>query len=252
MARKERPQGSIPYLPFTTFNTSLDDLESQKMPHRIDRSIWMNQAGGTQSLLIAALKFMGVIDDEGTPIQPLLSELAQNGTRQAAMKQIIQERFLPALGNINLERSTPKQLTEAFSSLGIKGDTLRKAVSFFIQAIVFAEVPISPTLLNGIKSMLKQQRKAARAALAGKERTKEKSNGISKEAVGQEIGNAPAQASASGNIYQVALESGGSLGLMLSVDFVNISVTDRQFVFEMIDKMKEYQRKTPQGASKEV
>ena len=63
------------YLPFRTFLSAIESLE-HGIPKNIDRTIWRNQSGVTQSQILMAFRFFGLVDDSDQPTE-LLHELVE-------------------------------------------------------------------------------------------------------------------------------------------------------------------------------
>src|ERR1700733_5151148 len=67
MTTEAKSEMKPPYVAYKTFANTLASLRESGLPDRIDRSVFPGLAGGTQSFLMSALKFMGLIIGEGTP-----------------------------------------------------------------------------------------------------------------------------------------------------------------------------------------
>jgi len=212
-----QPGRAAPYVPFRTFFTALDGLEAG-LPNRIDRSLWPSLSGAAQGQLLAAFRFLGLVDEDGSP-GAALHELASNPeTRRRGLRRILEKSY-PDLIALDLAKTSPRQLEEAMRRYGFTGATLRKAISFFLQAASYAELPMSVLLRR------KTRRAGARRAGAR---------------------SAPARVSGAES-RTIRLASGGSLTLVMDVKFLELRREDREFVFELLDRMASYEQNTGAG-----
>ncbi len=219
-------QPAAAYVAWGTFNNTLDQL-AQGVPNRIDKSVFPGLSGGVQSQLLAGLKFLGLIDDDGKP-QPALEKLAtaDEAARKIALCNVLEDRYADLFA-IDLTNATPAQLGEAMGeSYNVSGATREKAVRFFLSAAEFAEVPLS-TLLRGKRRAATGTRSVRRKAAR-------------KKTPNRGAGAAPPPASG-GTAKTVRLQSGGTLTLSASLDLFSLNAADRGFVFELIDRMESYQ-----------
>jgi hypothetical protein len=135
-----------PYLPFRTLTTFLEGLKVG-MPQRIDRSLMKSMSGTMQSQIMATLEYLRLINHEtGVPSENLNQLVHSKGEeRQHLLKEILTSsyQFLFKDG-LDLENATARQLQESFEQQGVSGDTLRKAVAFFLKAAKEAGLKLSP------------------------------------------------------------------------------------------------------------
>jgi hypothetical protein len=131
-----------PYISFRTLLNLVEKMADQGTPPRIDRSFLSGSEGGKTQVL-AALRGLGFIDSDGN-VTPLLTRMVKNpAERGVIVKELLEQHFPKPvhLGSIN---ATQGQLQEAFKEYGISGDTMRKAIAFYLRAAEFASVPVSP------------------------------------------------------------------------------------------------------------
>jgi hypothetical protein len=136
-----------PYVSYRTFCNFIDGLQ-QRMPSRIDRSYWGDMFSGSNGTqLMAALRFLGLIDANGKPMERLKQLAAAKGESKARLlREIATESFDFALrGSLDLESATYAQLEEAFhSTFQLTDDVSRKCVKFFIAIVSDAGMVLSP------------------------------------------------------------------------------------------------------------
>jgi len=136
-----------PYVSYRTFCNFLDGLQ-QRMPSRIDRSYWGDMYSGSNGTqLMAALRFLKLIDANGKPTDQLRLLAAVRGEQRApTLRKIINESFDFVLhGPLDLEHATYAQLEEVFhNAFQITEDVSRKCLKFFIAMASDAGMPLSP------------------------------------------------------------------------------------------------------------
>ena len=128
----------------------------------------------------------------------------------------------------DLTKMSPKMLDEALEQYHVSGDTKRKAVTFFLQAAKFAELPMHPLLLGHTRNTARRKRNRVREI------------GLNVE--DQILPMGDAVATQQGSIKTLELKSGGKLTLAISVDVFSMSPEDRHFVFGLIDELQKYEK----------
>ncbi len=141
MAEERTQEPNAVTWPYTSFRTVLNVLDKFKgaVPPRIDRSA-LGGSEGQKTQVLAALKFFGLIKPGGE-VTPIFQELVNNEKdRGRVIKGLLETHYGEAvrLGTIN---GTTNQLAETFK--GLAGDTLRKAMTFYLHAAKFAGVAVS-------------------------------------------------------------------------------------------------------------
>lgn len=229
----DEKRGAAVYVGWTTFKNALDQL-AQGIPNRIDRTCFPGQAGGVQSQLLAALKFLGLTDDEGKPSHSLHAlAVGDEAARKEQLKKILQDRYVELFA-LDLTKTTPAQLSETMAaSYNVSGETREKAIRFFLTAASYAGIAMSNLLLKAKPSTTNGSASRRRRP----SRPRERILGSEEEAEYVEaIEKIPA-----GEFRSVALKSGGTLTLSASAKFMSLSSADRNFVFGLIDKLEEYE-----------
>lgn len=138
----ETTQFQPPYMSWATFENIIDGLRAVGLPDQIDRSVLGSRSGGDQSQFLRAARSFGLIDGEGAPTERLRRYVGDPDERPGILRQILEENYpeVIALGT----GATQQQLTDAFRAFGIEGDTVRKAIAFYLNAARQAEIPLSP------------------------------------------------------------------------------------------------------------
>lgn len=141
-----------------------------------------------------------------------------------------------SLFQFNLERITPRQLADAIGSLGVTGETAKKAQAFFIKAAEYAEIPLSAHVKgrrasasgatnggNGQAGAARKKKRPARPAAAGEAKT--------------EVDPLESE----GESWSIKLKNGQALRLSLDGKSFALDREDRAFAFGLLDQMQDYQ-----------
>ena len=146
MAQKKDAAPKPPYLAYKTFDGVINGWDNSGLPTRIDKSLFSSQSGGVQGQIISALEFLGLISDGGVPTSTLTELVSTDKAgRQPIFWKILRGRYTFIFTeDFDLEKTTPAQLDERFRSQDIEGETIRKSVTFFLQACEAANISVSP------------------------------------------------------------------------------------------------------------
>jgi hypothetical protein len=145
-----------PYVSYRTFYNFIERLQ-QHMPSRIDRSYWgelLSGSNGTQ--LMAALRFLYLIDINGKPMEMLKRLVEARGEPRA---KILHDVADDAYGfvlksSLDLGSATYAQLVEVFhSTFQLTDDVSRKCVKFFIGLANDAGLKVSPFIIRKTRSI---------------------------------------------------------------------------------------------------
>jgi len=233
----EKKVKTAPYLPFPTFQSALDNIAANSVPNVIDRHSFPSFSGAAVSSTLVALKFFGLIDNEGKP-EDALHDLAMDKDGRKQKIRVLLEKYYGNVVAVGLTRATPPQFDSAFAAdlYNVSGDTKVKAKSFFIKAAQFAEIPMSKMLLT-------------KSRTSGPRKAKKPKTSIPKGTTDETLPPA-SETSASGNQTSTTIKfgRGGSLTLTLDVNILELKGTDRVFVFDLIDKIESHQSPVPDVA----
>jgi hypothetical protein len=235
-AAKEAAKPLPPYVPYKTFRTFTDSLK-QGIPSRIDRSVMNTTSGAIQNQLLAALKYLRLIDDHGTPAAQLKRLVTSEGAeRQQVLREVIEASY-PFFHNdsFSLAHATPAQFDEKLRATGAGGDTVRKCAAFFLAAAKDAEIPVSSRITSAPRP--RAQRVARSRTAQSTRRT-----GPQLEPVTQ-----PTQQTLPGNEFQpttqsktVRLPSGGTVTLTIAVDWLEISEEETAYLLSLRQTLREF------------
>ncbi|MFC2000729.1 hypothetical protein ACFLXE_08285 [Chloroflexota bacterium] len=171
-----------PYVSFKTFLSFLDwPIEDNiELPNQLDRSFWSKRMSGSRGpQLMGALRFLYLVDENNRPLSDL-EEMVQDQTlgreiRKRILRQQLQKCYEGTLHGLDLEKTTSGQLEERFRKYSITGETLRKAVAFFIQAAEYCGIPLH--------SHISKKTRSTRNADAAKKRIRRTGKRVFKESL---------------------------------------------------------------------
>jgi len=156
MVRNKGRKRLPPYVSYRTFQNFTDGLQ-QGIPARIDRSYWSDRLSGSTGIqLMSALRFLGLIDANGTPTNRLRLLASTRGIpRTEILKEVTTEAFSFLLeGSFDLQSSTYAQLQEAFhNTFELTDGVSRKCVKFFVELASAAGMPLSPFIAKRVRSI---------------------------------------------------------------------------------------------------
>src|SRR2546421_2908220 len=233
---------SAPYVPWPTFLTGLDHLANISIPNEIEQKTFTYMNPHNKAQMVSALRFFGLISKDNKP-QPLLSDLAHKKERRPELMRELIETHYPDIVALDFAKMTPTQLENALAgkTYNVSGDTRKKAKTFLLRAAKFAGYT-PHTLLTKIT---RNRRKGAGKQAAAGDKTGQAENG------GTDAGAPPAaprQDDPKGSQKMIQLRRGGSLSLSLSINLWELKGEDRNFVFELIDKIDAYEEGSKDSA----
>jgi Family of unknown function (DUF5343) len=169
MLERTRSSGTPPYTSYRTFKTFIEDLHEHGVPSRVDRSVLTRFSGVVGTQLMHALRFLGLIEDDGRATQSLKDLVKAHGAPSWPEKllELLRQEYAPVFA-IDLETATPSHFNEAFRKAFPAADAVvQKCVTFFLYAANDAGVKISGRVLKGRKPRsLAPRRKTAKPAFA--------------------------------------------------------------------------------------
>jgi hypothetical protein len=218
---QEPTKNQVPYVPYKTFKSAIEQLEQHGLPNRIDRTLWPSFSGVIQSQLLSAFRFFGLIASDGTPSTQLDQLVHEKINKKAILRHLL-KTYYPSLLAIDLPKATSGQFMEAMRKFELSPETTKKASSFFLQAAKDAELPLSKHILDKIRTVARGKRKAS-SRIAG-------DAGLT----GPQILH---PATTSGPIRKVTLDNGVVLSISTTTDMFSMTKRDRAFVLELLDRL---------------
>jgi len=226
----ESKAASAVYASWVTVQNALDAL-AQGVPPQIDRSLFPGLNWAVQSQLLTGLRFLKLIDDNGNSTPELVALAEDRDCRKENWVPVLKAAYREVFA-IDLTKASPLQLENAIQRYGVTGDTLEKAVRFFIAAAEFSGIPLSPHLQRRRKQVAPRKRRAQAR--------------IKADALAAPSDSVLHPKVPDGTTRTIALRSGGTLEFSVSVDLFGLSSEDRKFVFTLIDELHAYEQKLGQ------
>jgi len=214
------------YVAFGRFVDLLDRLESAGIPGRVDRGYWYPYLrGAVGARLMGTLRFLNLIDAASESKTELAAVVPQENRKQV-LGALLKQRYKPIFELADPARATRLQLDKAFKeTFTVAGDTRRKAVTFFLKAASYAELPLSSYV--GLRSTPTRKRtrgKAAESRLCALD--------VSRFATGAE---SPPTAT-----HTVSLpKNAGSITLIAQVNWLTLRPDQRTRILALVDKLNE-------------
>ncbi len=146
-----------PYISYRLFRNFLERLQ-QGIPARIDRSYWEREgllSGSSGTQLMAALRYLNLIDENGRPQERLKPLVFATGPQKTALlREIARESFSFALeGSLDPQNATYAQLEELFSEkFQLNGQLSRKCLKFFCEISNDSGLQLSPFITKRFHS----------------------------------------------------------------------------------------------------
>jgi hypothetical protein len=232
---QEAQAKAAPYLPLKTFETALDALQ-EGVPKRIDREIWRTKSGAVQAQIMVAFRFFDLLDEAYAPSMPLLENLAKadESERKKLLKKLVEQKYKSIIDH-DLTKMTPGMLSDEMAKFNVSGETLRKAVTFFLQLAKHVDLPLSPYLKD-----------KTRTSPGKRKSTKQQAQG-SYVSLNASAAHPPPSG---GSTTSVALRGGGTVTVIITADVWKMPSDDRAFVLDLIDKVQGYEKVSVAGKPK--
>lgn len=134
-------RNAAPYVSFKTLSSFIEEMREHGLPDQIDRSVMRKLSGNNQTQLILALKFLRLVTDAGE-VTDGMRTLAIGATTEpdfkAALSKILDNAYAEIIGTVNVESASYKQVADRFRDAGkVDGETLQKAIRFYLKAIEY-------------------------------------------------------------------------------------------------------------------
>lgn len=244
--KKFTPPYGIAWRTFLNWLDKFGELEKQGLaPPRIDRSFLQGMSGNDQSYLMSTLRGFDLMGPapENT-VNPELVKLATASPkdRKTMVADLLRAHYSEAL-ELAEAKETSAKLEEVFRAHGVTGNTMRKAITWFMHAAQYADLPLSPHW---------NPPKPARGGVAPGSR-----RGTRRRKPQDEPPPAdPSPTGAEQPAHTVELPSGGSVRLSYSVNLFTASTEERDFILGLIDSMKGFESKaskrSPRRSTKQL
>jgi len=128
-----------------TFSNFIE-THRRTLPSRIDRSLMKSNSGTDQPRILSGLQFMDLTDTAGKPTAKFERMRDTEGEDfKGVWAEVLQAAYPSLFHGFDLTKATQGQIEERFrEEYKISGDTVRKAVAFFLALARNAGIPLSP------------------------------------------------------------------------------------------------------------
>lgn len=146
-SKSGKSKASIPpYVSYKTFSNFSSGLKGS-VPPVIDRTVMKTMGGSTQTQLLSALRYLGLVDEENNAMEiyTRFIEAGEDQERQKALKSILTSAypFLLKSADFDIANAAPSQFEQKFKDAGATGETVRKCGLFFLMAAKEAGITVS-------------------------------------------------------------------------------------------------------------
>jgi len=146
---KKRP--APPYVAYRTLSNFVERFR-QGLPSRIDRGLMGSMSGAAQSQVITALRFLGMISENGLPTKHMQRyATGEEEERRGALFEMLMAAypFLFDTNEFSIKSATASQLREAMeANTSATGETLMRCIAFVKDAAQDAGFSVSPFILQ--------------------------------------------------------------------------------------------------------
>lgn len=138
---ESKGQVKPPYISFKTLFNLWQRLGEDGFPARIDKSFLESTAGGYATVVIASLRWLGYLHEDGRPTDSLKAVVAAGETERKTLFAATLRDLYPGLEDKAKGNETQAQLLEYFAETwSLAGDTRRKAIAFYLAAAKWSGV----------------------------------------------------------------------------------------------------------------
>jgi hypothetical protein len=145
---------TAPYTAFSSVKTAVRNMKEHGIPGRIDRSVLTNFSGSVASQVMQAFKFLKLASDDGLPtnlLQKLVDAADQEDKWAAALSPVIKSAYAPMF-TLDLFSASPAQFVQHFRKNYPGAENVsRKSLTFFVNALQDAKIPVSTYVLKNKK-----------------------------------------------------------------------------------------------------
>lgn len=136
-----------PYISFNRFLVVLENFKVDGIPSQINATVLDKSCGKGRTHMMAALRSLNLVDGR-TPTRKMVRMVNALGTPE--FRDVLAERLrsiYPYLFRLDLMTATPTMLDEAFMATGAKILTAQNCRTFFLHAVVSANIPLGVNLI---------------------------------------------------------------------------------------------------------
>ena len=174
-----------------------------------------------------ALRLLDLINDDGSTSQNFeVLRRAPTPDVPARLASLLRTVYAPVFEVMDPTKATAEEISDAFRHFNPPGQRGRM-VTLFMGLMAYADmIPEIP-----------KQRPGPRPNGARKRQPKSATTSSLPMADAPQLASTPA---VTGDTYTVTLESGGTVSVLVNVNLFKLSIHDRQFVIDLVDKLTGY------------
>jgi len=204
-------QALPPYVSWNAFLRTLDSFRGAA-PETVGSDSMTDLSPSLAGQMMQTFRFLGLLRADGAATPELRFLIEHIESREAVLSKVFRRSYAGLFDRASGALSE-KKIEEVVARTGLSPATQRKAVTFVLNAASYLNLPVE---LNTAKS------------------TQSDSSG---EQASNSAERAPASARKPLTLY---LASGGSVEISVNVDLLRLSKPDREFVMDLIDKVRAY------------
>lgn len=154
----------IAYVSFGTFVSVINRLAGRPLRKVLDRKRCGTFSNSTWAQLCGSLRALKLLDERGAPTVSMKSLLVED--HKPVLAKILQENYRELFA-ADLSRINSARVNQILAhTTGVTGETLRKAVSFFLGAARYCGVQLSSELRSRIRRRSQRSTPTIRANIA--------------------------------------------------------------------------------------
>lgn len=139
---------TAPYSSFTAFYNLLDRLKEDGVPQLFDASFFGQQSGSLVAQTRGTLRFFGLLKENKQPTDKLHELVAADDAgRIKILRELGEEQYALALALGT--NATTGQLAEVFRGTGLTGNSVVRAITFYVSYAERVGLPLSPFFKKG-------------------------------------------------------------------------------------------------------
>jgi hypothetical protein len=139
---------TAPYSSFASFIRLLDRLKEDGVPQLFDGSFFGQQSGSLVAQTRGTLRFFGLIKENKQPTDKLHELVAADDEgRIKILRELGEEKYASALALGT--NATTGQLSEVFRAMGLTGNSVVRAITFYVSYAERVGLPLSPFFKKG-------------------------------------------------------------------------------------------------------
>ena len=188
------------------------DLLGPRVPDRLESTSLGGLSASSASQMMQAFRFLGLVKSDGETSPELRLMVEHPDSRVAVLSKVLRQSC-PELFGPSATLLSGRAIEEFVSRSGLRPATQRKAVTFLLNAAAYLHLPVD---MNS---------SAASAS------------GSSASNPSEPLPTTPVSTKRS---MSIELASGGTVEFSVDFDPLRLDKNDRDFVFELIDRLQEY------------